>query len=463
MALRGVLAGSAEATLGVLASPALGNAEIDIVGALVVGSGSVPVPLLERTPAWDALRIPSIEADALVLSEAPPTGAAARLILAQAAEARMRVFVHAGGGLRRLRLEDLIGRQRWDVDPARLRALLSGKRVMITGGGGSIGGELARRIDTFEPARLTLLDNCEFNLFRIGVALPKAAQALADIRDAAAMQRWMERERPDIVFHAAALKHVPLVEAFPCEGVSTNVLGSRNVADAARAVGAALIFVSTDKAAEPSGAMGGTKRLGELYCHALDRAGGPRAVPVRLGNVLGSSGSVAPLFSNQLAAGGPLTVTHPEVTRFFVTMGQAAETLLQGALVALEGDKLPRGVVLAFDMGEALSVAELAREVILLEGLRPGRDVSITFTGLRPGEKLHEVLLSADERRAPDPATGVMAAWSAPRGLSELHAIMERLAMLARKGADEAVKTELFAALDAGVQPLADVALGRTA
>jgi O-antigen biosynthesis protein WbqV len=273
-----------------------------------------------------------------------------------------------------------------------------------------------------------------------------AVLALADIRDAAVMRRWMDRERPEIVFHTAALKQVPLVEAFPSEGVLTNVCGLRNVIEAAHGVGADVIFVSTDKAVEPSGVMGATKRLGELYCQALDRRGPRRALPVRLGNVLGSAGSVAPLFERQIAAGGPLTVTDSEVTRFFMSIPQAADALLQAGAAGLGANHI-RGVALAIDMGEALPIVELARDMIRLEGLRPDVDVPIAITGLRPGEKLHELLVAADEWREPNPAPGVIAAASAPRGLAALHEIMDRLALLAREGADEAIAAELFAAI----------------
>jgi O-antigen biosynthesis protein WbqV len=325
--------------------------------------------------------------------------------------------------------------------------MIEGKRVLITGGGGSIGSELARRIAPFAPARLTLLDSSEYNLYRIGLDLPDGEIVLADIRNAASMRRWLKAERPDIVFHTAALKQVPLVEAFPCEGALTNVGGLRNVAEAAHANGADVIFVSTDKAVDPSGAMGATKRLGELYCQALDRRGPHRAIPVRLGNVLGSTGSVSPIFETQLASGGPLTVTDPEVTRYFLTIPQAADSLLQAAAVGLGGKQ--RGATFVIEMGEALPVVELAREVIRLSGRRPGEDVPIVFTGLRPGEKLHEALVGANEWREADPAPGVIAAASAPRGLADLHAIMERLALLARESADAALREELFAAVGA--------------
>jgi FlaA1/EpsC-like NDP-sugar epimerase len=317
---------------------------------------------------------------------------------------------------------------------------------LITGGGGSIGGELARRIAGLAPAALTLVDSSEFNLYRIHRDLPQAEIALADVRDAAAVQRWISAARPDIVFHTAALKQVPIVERFPSEGVLTNLWGLRNVAEAAHAVGADLIFVSTDKAVDPSGAMGASKRLGEIYCQALDRAEGLRAIPVRLGNVLGSTGSVSPIFEEQLAAGGPLTVTDPDVTRFFLTIPQAANALLQAAAVGLVNPE-HRGAAFVIEMGEALPVVELAREVIRLEGMRPDEDATITFTGLRPGEKLHEALIASDEWREVDLAPGVITVASEAHGLADVRERIERLAMLARQGADEAVREALFAAI----------------
>jgi FlaA1/EpsC-like NDP-sugar epimerase len=427
---------------------------LDVHGAALIGAGDAPLPVLVRAPMWEALSFEGITAQALILAETPPDGATARAILERAADARMKVFLVEQGMPRRLRLDDLIGRPLGAVDWARIRAIIEGKRVLITGGGGSIGSELARRIASLDPARLTLLDSSEFNLYRIGLDLRDASIALADIRDPVSMRRWFAEERPDIVFHTAALKQVPLVERFPCEGVQTNVSGLRNVAEAAHAVGAELIFVSTDKAVDPSGVMGASKRMGEMYCQALDRRGPRRAIPVRLGNVLGSTGSVSPIFEQQLAAGGPLTVTDSEVTRFFLSIPQAADALLHAAAVAISAPQ--RGVALVIEMGEALPVVELAREVIRLEGLRPDEDVSIVFTGLRPGEKLHEALVASDEWQEQLSAASVTAAVSAPRGLGELHETMERLAMLAREGADDAVRGELFAfvspAMDANLE-----------
>ncbi len=441
--LEGIVAGPARAVRQVLEA---GTPEaFRVIGAALIGAGELPLPVLARGATWHSLDFSGVRAQALLLAEPPPNGAAARAVLEAAANAGMRVFLIEAHGVRPLRLDDLLGRPLGAVDWARIRAIVEGKRVLITGGGGSIGGELARRVATLAPARLTLLDSSEHNLHRIGLELRDATPVLADIRDAASMQRWFAAERPDIVFHAAALKQVPVVEAFASEGVLTNICGLRHVAEAARDVGADLIFVSTDKAVEPSGVMGASKRLGEMYCQALDRLEGERAIPVRLGNVLGSSGSVSPLFEAQLAEGGPLTVTDAEVTRFFLSIPQAADALLQAAAVGLAMPQ--RGAALVIEMGEALPVVELAREVIRLAGRRPDADVPIIFTGLRPGEKLHERLVASDEWLEPEPARGVIAAASTPIALGEVQAVIDRLTLLARQGANDAIENELFAAV----------------
>lgn len=443
MRVSAVIIGTAEAVENALTA-AEANQTLDVVGAALIGAGACSLPVLARAPLWQSMDLQALApARAIVLAEAPHDGGAARAVLERAAAAGMKVYLIENSAARRMRLDDLLGRRLGDVDWARISAMLEGKRVVITGGGGSIGSELARRISSFAPARLTLLDSSEYNLYRIGRDLPDANIVLADVRNPAAVQRWFATERPQIVFHTAALKQVPLVESFPSEGVLTNVGGLKNVTDAAHAVGADLVFVSTDKAVDPSGAMGATKRLGEMYCQALDRRGPRRAIPVRLGNVLGSTGSVSPIFEAQLAAGGPLTVTDAEVTRYFLTIPQAANALLQAASVGLSGQQ--RGVALVIEMGEALPVVELAREVIRLDGKRPSDDVPIVFTGLRPGEKLHEALVASYEWREADPADGVNAVASPPRGLAELHGAMERLALLAREGDDAAVREELFA------------------
>jgi FlaA1/EpsC-like NDP-sugar epimerase len=438
-----IVAGSAGAVSTALKCDQVGD--FRICGAALIGPGEVDAPVVARAATWHSLKLENSQAQALLLAEPPPNGAAARAVLECAADARLKVLLLEEAGVRPLRLDDLLGAPLGAVDWARIRAMIAGKRVLITGGGGSIGGELARRIATFAPERLTLLDSSEHNLYQIGLELRAARTVLCDIRDDAAVRRWFAKEKPQIVFHAAALKQVPVVEAFPGEGVLTNICGLRHVADAALWVDADLIFVSTDKAVEPSGVMGATKRFGELYCQALDRGGGRRAIPVRLGNVLGSAGSVAPLFEAQLAAGGPLTVTHADMTRYFLSIPQAADALLQAAVKGLASPR--RGAAKVIEMGEALAVVELARNVIRLAGKRPDTDVPVVFTALRPGEKMHERLVAQDEWPESEPGSGVIAAMSQPRGLDELHDLIERLTLLARQGADDSVRAALFAAI----------------
>lgn len=438
-----IIVGSADASSAALQHDTI--ADLNVVGAIVIGPGETSVRTLAHVATWHSLKLEQGDAQALLLAEPPPNGAAARAVLERASAARLKVLLLEDAGARPLRLDDLLGAPLGDVDWARIRAMIAGKRVLITGGGGSIGGELARRIAGFAPERLTLLDSSEHNLYQIGLELRGARTVLCDIRDEAAVRRWFAKEAPQIVFHTAALKQVPVVEAFPGEGVLTNICGLRHVAEATHWVGADLIFVSTDKAVEPSGAMGATKRFGELYCQALDRRGGKRAIPVRLGNVLGSAGSVAPLFEAQLAAGGPLTVTHADMTRFFLSIPQAADALLQAAAKALGSNR--RGAAKVIEMGEALPVVELARNVVRLAGKRPDEDVPIVFTGLRPGEKMHERLVASDEWPESEAGSGVIAAMSQPRDLAELHDLIERLALLARQGADDELREALFAAI----------------
>jgi FlaA1/EpsC-like NDP-sugar epimerase len=324
-------------------------------------------------------------------------------------------------------LAELLGRPRVSLARAPVEVAIVGRRVLVTGAGGSIGSELVRQIAALGPARLVLIDNSEYALYAIeqelGESFPKLPKGavLADVRDRTRISQVFAAERPEIVFHAAALKHVPMVERNPTEGVATNVLGSRNVAEAALAFGArAVVQVSTDKAVNPTNVMGASKRLAELYCQSLDKAvgrmeagqgGGPmRVVTVRFGNVLGSSGSVVPLFQRQLARGGPLTLTHPEIKRFFMLIPEAVELVLH-ALAHGAREGAPRGQVLVLDMGEPIRIADLARHMIRLAGKEPDVDVKVEVTGLRPGEKLYEELFDSGEERGP-PANGFMEARS---------------------------------------------------
>ncbi|WP_029007364.1 nucleoside-diphosphate sugar epimerase/dehydratase [Azospirillum halopraeferens] len=325
--------------------------------------------------------------------------------------------------VRPIALEDLLGRPQAVLDRGAIAGLIAGRRVIVTGAGGTIGSELVRQIAALEPDTLVLVDCGEFNLYTIdqeireqhpGLALHTV---LADVRDRERIARLFQEHRPALAFHAAALKHVPLVEANPAEGALTNVVGTRNVADAARAAGClAMVFVSTDKAIRPTSAMGATKRFAESYCQALDVLPPPdpsqtptRFMTVRFGNVLGSSGSVVPLFRRQLARGGPLTVTHPEMRRYFMTVREAVELVLQASA---HGVTHPdgRGKVLVLDMGEPVKIVDLARQMIRLAGLRPDQDIAIAFTGLRPGEKLFEEILSAAEAPTRTEADGVFLA-----------------------------------------------------
>jgi FlaA1/EpsC-like NDP-sugar epimerase len=254
-----IVAGSAGAVSAALQNEKVAGRQIR--GAALIGPGEVSVPVLARAATWHSLQLENSTAGELLLAEPPPNGAAARAVLERAA-ARLKVLQLDEGGIRALGLDDLVGSPLGEVDWARIRSMIAGKRVLITGGGGSIGGELARRIAGFAPDRLTLLDSSEHNLYQIGLELQGARTVLCDIRDEAAVRRWFAKEDPQIVFHTAALKQVPVVEAFPCEGVLTNICGLKHVVEAAHSVGADVIFVSTDKAVEPSGVMGATKRFG---------------------------------------------------------------------------------------------------------------------------------------------------------------------------------------------------------
>jgi O-antigen biosynthesis protein WbqV len=317
--------------------------------------------------------------------------------------------------LRPVAIEDLLNRPQVPLDRAGMARLVQGKRVLVTGAGGTIGSELARQVAALGPELLLLLDNGEYALWQIDLELAETASAvrrralIADVREEARIRAIMEEERPELVFHAAALKHVPMVEANPLEGLLTNAAGTRHVADAARAVGAAaMVLISTDKAVNPTSVMGASKRLAEMYCQALDigPAAGPargmRCITVRFGNVLGSTGSVVPLFQRQLSHGGPLTVTHPDMQRYFMTVREAVGLVLQASVVGAGGGA-PDGGIFVLDMGPPVKIVDLAWQMIRLAGLRPDEDVEIRFTGLRPGEKLFEELFHG---REPPSATG---------------------------------------------------------
>ncbi len=334
--------------------------------------------------------------------------------------------------LRPVEIDDLLNRAQVPLDREAMARLIQGRRIVVTGAGGTIGAELARQIAALGPERLILLDNGEYALWQIDLELGErhpavAREALiADVRDEARIRAVFTAARPDLVFHAAALKHVPMVEANPAEGLLTNAAGTRHVADAARAAGCrAMVLISTDKAVNPTSVMGASKRLAEMYCQALDiearaDARAMRCITVRFGNVLGSTGSVVPLFQRQLARGGPLTVTHPDMRRYFMTVREAVGLVLQASVVRLAETPRPaaapageQGGIFVLDMGAPVKIADLARQMIRLVGLRPDEDVEIRFTGLRPGEKLYEELFHGQEPPVPTGYPGLLMA--APR------------------------------------------------
>lgn len=306
--------------------------------------------------------------------------------------------------VRQVELEDLLGREQVALDTAGLHSLLGGRSVLITGAGGSIGGELARQIGRFAPARLIFVDHCEYALYRLEQEFNgrfpaiEAGYFIGDVKNVARMDALFARHRPNVVFHAAAYKHVPLMEEDNAwEAVQNNVLGTLAVARAAQAHAAdEFVLVSTDKAVNPSSVMGASKRLAELVCQCLQRRGKTRFVMVRFGNVLGSSGSVIPKFREQIARGGPVTVTHPDVVRYFMSLPEAAQLVMQGALMGRGGE------IFLLEMGEPVKIMDLARDMIKLSGY-PADEIKIVVTGLNPGEKLYEELLADDEHTLPTP------------------------------------------------------------
>jgi len=321
-------------------------------------------------------------------------------------------------------VEDLLLRPTVAIDYHRLGEFVKDQSFVVTGGGGSIGSEICDRLATFGAARLLVIENSEPALYAVLEKLAnkqsptRVEGRIADVRERESIGRLLKDFSPNVVFHAAALKHVPLVEKDCHEGVKTNVFGSVNVADAAAAAGASgMVMISTDKAIEPVSILGATKRLAEMYCQALDRelmqraAGGPhmRLIAVRFGNVLASNGSVIPKFKAQIEAGGPITVTHPDMVRYFMTNREACDLVVSAACHAL-GTSRADVSVYVLNMGQPLRIVDLAERMIRFSGLEPGRDIEIVFTGLRPGERLNEILFANEEPRAEIGVPGIVAA-----------------------------------------------------
>jgi FlaA1/EpsC-like NDP-sugar epimerase len=300
----------------------------------------------------------------------------------------------------------------------------------VTGAGGSIGSELCRQVARFKPASLVLVEQAEFNLFSIHQELLAGFPELdirpliCDVCDSARLDAIFESEKPHVVFHAAAHKHVPMMEWNPGEAIKNNVFGTKKVADAADRHGAnAFVLISTDKAVNPTSIMGASKRAAEMYVQALSQRSATKFVAVRFGNVLGSTGSVVPIFKAQIAAGGPICVTHPGMLRYFLTIPEASQLVMQAAAMGRQGE------IMLLDMGEPIRIVDLAVELIRLSGFEPG-DIEIKYTGIRPGEKLHEELAFDAERMSKTRHEKIFVGKLHPCSLSELERKLERLSVL---------------------------------
>ena len=368
-----------------------------------------------------------------------------RLLLRQP---KLSELKSGGDALREIGLEEFLPREPVNLDAAPIERLIAGKRVLVTGAGGSIGSEICRQLVAVGCSHISLVDHSEFLLFEIDRDLsrinPSASKRalLCDVRDADRLNRVFDEERPDIVFHAAALKHVTLVEQNPCEAVLTNVLGTWNISEAARRTDVAqVVLISTDKAVDPTSFMGATKRVAESL---FPESGDPlRYCVVRFGNVLGSAGSVVPIFRKQIERGGPVTVTHRDVERYFMTIPEAVQLVLHAAAVSANG-RAARTRKFLLEMGKPVKIYDLARQMIELCGLKPDVDIAIEITGLKPGEKLAEQLMDTNETSSP---LGL--------GLSELKTLggscrlsasdVEELASRARAGVGEETRRALMA------------------
>ena len=304
----------------------------------------------------------------------------------------------SGSQLQPLSINDLLGRETVQLDNEAIEDYLMGKNVLVTGGGGSIGSELCRQIAGMKPSRLIIFDHGEFNLYAIDHELRQSfpdlelVTFLGDVKNQDRVNWMFNKFSPEVVFHAAAYKHVPMLEINPAEGVSNNVAGTRTIVDAADRFGVSrFVQVSTDKAVNPTNVMGTTKRIGELYCQNLNGRSNTKFITTRFGNVLGSTGSVVPLFQRQIEEGGPVTVTHKEVTRYFMTIPESVSLILQAGAMGRGGE------IFVLNMGEPICIKDLAEQMITLSGLRIDEDIKIVYTGLRPGEKLFEEVLHESE------------------------------------------------------------------
>jgi O-antigen biosynthesis protein WbqV len=411
--------------VGIL-SPSLADRGQSMRGIPVVGSLDDLEQIVRDSEARGTHIMRLIFTPSALVAEAAPESTLMRARRLGLQTSRLPALTEGGEAvqLAPIAVEDLLLRPSVAIDYHRLEGVVRGKSIIVTGGGGSIGAEICDRVVTFGAARLLVVEHSEVALHTvIEVLRAKGAAAeidsrIADVRDRERIMRVFADFKPEIVFHAAALKHVPLLERDWGEGIKTNVFGSVNVIDAAVAAGAgALVMISTDKAIEPVSVLGATKRLAEMYAQALDAdfarraAGRPdmRLIAVRFGNVLASNGSVVPKFKAQIEAGGPVTVTHPDMVRYFMTIREACDLVVTAASHALATER-PDVSVYVLNMGQQVRIVELAERMIALSGLEPGRDIEIEFTGIRPGERLHEILFAHNEPIVEIGIAGIVAA-----------------------------------------------------
>ena len=350
--------------------------------------------------------------------------------------------------IREVSIDDLLGRDKVELDWQSIQAALVGKAVLVTGGGGSIGSELCRQLARLGAAKVIVYDHSEFNLYQIDKELREKFPHLAphcvigDVCDRAALNQLFTAFSPRLVFHAAAYKHVPILEAQAREAVRNNVIGTYEVAAAAERYGCEnVVLISTDKAVNPSSVMGATKRFAELICESKNHSSLTRYITVRFGNVLGSAGSVVPLFRRQIREGGPVTVTHPDATRYFMTIPEACQLILQASAIG-EG-----GEIFVLEMGHSINITYLAEQMIRLSGREPGSDVPIVFTGLRPGEKLHEELFHADEDLSPTPHDKLLLAAHSTTDRERIQTLFEELQRASDIFDEEAIRRLLTEAV----------------
>lgn len=402
----------------------------DIHGVRVAG-GSDDIPVLAETLGVGLILI--------ALSSAAPRHMQRVVELCEATGLPFRMLPHMQdlvtgqvsiNDLREVKIDDLLGRDSVSLDWMAITHGVQGNTILVTGGGGSIGSELCRQVARLKPAHLVIFEQSEFNLYSIELELRRTFSGLrltailGDIYDTVAVEQMLRAHRPAVILHAAAYKHVPMLEHQLRVAVKNNVLGTRNLASFADRYGCStFVMISTDKAVNPANIMGMTKRVAEIYCQNLSIRSTTHFITVRFGNVLGSTGSVIPLFQKQISAGGPVTVTHPEITRYFMTIPEAAQLILQAGTMGKGGE------IFVLDMGEPVKISYLAEQLIRLSGKKPGEDIEIVYTGLRPGEKLYEELFHESEKLAGTTHPKILLANSRSMDFAQLEQALDKLAL----------------------------------